>query len=202
MKRALRLFPFIVAALAYAPVALAEEAHGAEHGGVPWSFVLWHAVNLLIFVVFLFYVLRKPARDALRNRAVLVRRSIEEANQARDEAQARVVELESRLTHFREELDRMYSEVRAGAERERQLILEQAEREAVAIHASAERAIRDETARARRSLQEEAVNLAIQAAREILVRNARPEDQIRLSHDLIGAITEAKIEERGGAHGA
>jgi F-type H+-transporting ATPase subunit b len=203
MRRALLPSAFLVAVFLAIPVAFAEEgAHAAGHGGVPWSFVIWHAVNLVVLGGILIFLLRKPARDALRNRAVMVRRAIDEANKARDDANARVVELESKLSHFRDELDRMYSEVRAAAERERQLILEQAEREAEAVRGSAERAIRDETARARRSLQEEAVNLAIRAAEGILVRQARPEDQERLSGDLIRTIQEEKLEGQGGQHGA
>jgi F-type H+-transporting ATPase subunit b len=181
-----------------------SSALAGDHGGhaaelvIPWVSIGWHAVNLTLLVVVIFLLVRRPARDAIRNRALHVRRAIEEANKARDAARAQAQELEGRLADFQTQMDRMRQEVRADALKERQLILDQADRDAEAVLVSAERAIHDEAARARRGLQQEAAKLAIELADEILRKQVTPVDHARLSEDLLTAIRTRNPDSAGG----
>ena len=176
-----------VVAIALAPSAVwaSSDAHAVI---IPWKSIGFHAFNLGVLLIALVFFLRRPLSDALKNRSVEVRRAIEDAQGARDEAQRQIAELEDKLAHFADEVAKMRQEVKAEADNESRLFAERAEKEAAAIRISAERAIRDETRRARRVLQEETVRLAIQLAEETLRREVSPHDHRQLARDLLVAI--------------
>lgn len=175
-------------------LCFASGGEGGHEAGIPWLSLGFHALNLAILVGVIVWFGRRPISDALRNRSLEVKRAIEDAQKARDEAQARVRDLEGRMAHFQDEVERMRRETREEAERERETIIASADREAANLRISAERAIREETRRARRSLQEESVRIAVHLAEEILRQQVSPDDQRRLAAELLESVKKDQMD--------
>ncbi len=179
--------------------ASAEAGIGHEAFHVPWKDIGFHTFNLVLLLVLLFFLLRRPLADALANRAALIRRELQEARDAKEAAEKRLEDLEERLAGFEFQVDGLRREMTEQAEQEREAIVERARREAEAVRTAAERAIRDEVARARRGLQEEVVTLSVALARQLLERQVGEEDQERLVRDLLACMQHG--DDQGGRSG-
>lgn len=165
-------------------------AAGAEHAahGIPWDMVGLQAVNLLFFVVILGWIARKPLGDALKNRALAVSTSLEEASRLRAEANARAAEIDAKLQTLGKRVEEMKAAAAVEADAEAKRLDERAHADAVRIRETAERTLREETGRARNELRAEAARLAVQLARETLKRSVTPDDQERLAREFLAAV--------------
>jgi len=174
---------------------LVSEAFAGGGGDPPdLNAIAFHAINAFLLVALLTYLLRDKIRDALANRAVGVKRDIDESNQARKDAAQRFEELESRLDGFETELEQMKTDAVENAAKEHESILARAEEDAARIADSAERSIRDETERARQALRREVAELSVDLAREKLSAEVNTDDQKRLAGDFI-----ATVQNKNGA---
>ena len=198
-------FAVTLASLLALLLPVAALASGGEHGDGHESFpafaLAMHLVNLLILVGGIFWLARRPVSDALKNRSLHLRRAIEEAQQAREQAGERIEELEEKLSSFEFEVERIRKEMADQAERERAAIVESTQREAVSIRASAERAIREEAARARRSLQGDVVGLAVKLAEATIAGQVGQADHERLARELIAVLDPRDISEEEADYG-
>lgn len=188
--------------LPFSTVLASDHAGPAAHQlSVPWVSIAWHALNFSLLAIVIFLLVRRPAQDAIRNRALHVRHSIEEANRARDEARLQYEELAAKLADFQSQVDKMRSDVLAEAQQERAHILAQAAKEAKDVLENAERAIHEEGLRARRALQTEAVNLAVALAEDMLKKQASHQDHVRLSREVLLAIRQDGTPKAESYHG-
>lgn len=144
-----------------------------------------HAFNLLVLFGAIFVFARKPIGDMLVRRAQGIRGEIDEATRLRDEAEARHAEVSARLTELSAEIARMEEQGKAAAAHEEQQLIERAEAEAERIRASASRTIQDESARAVRALRAEAVDLAVELARQTLTNQVTDNDRKRLAQEFL-----------------
>ncbi|MCB9744685.1 MAG: hypothetical protein H6741_26870 [Alphaproteobacteria bacterium] len=167
-----------------------EEAHAdAGHGGsIPWNAIGLHTVNFVLLVGGLGLLLRPIIKDALNQRSASIREELEESNRLRREALNRFEDLESKLTRFQEELERMKADGAAAAEHEAAYIAERTERDIELLKESTARTIRSETEQARRALRREAVDLAVKIAEEQLRAQVGEADQVRLNTQLLSSI--------------
>jgi len=168
---------------------LISAAHAGGDGLPPdLNAIAFHAINFLLLVGLLTYLLRDKIRDALANRAAHVKREIDDSNQARKDAAQRFEELEARLDGFESELEKMKEDAVVEADKEHNSILARAEEDAARIAESAQRSIRDETDRARQALRHEVAQLSVDLAREKLSAEVTSEDQQRLAGDFIDTV--------------
>ena len=196
-----RIFILAVPALLVAGPAFAGGgAHGDAHG-IPWGPIGMHALNLVVLLGFLAFVLRNRIPDALKARRAGIAKAISDAAEERSAAQARFDDLVSRLSGFEEELAAMRRDAETEAARERQSILDQAEASARSIQESAARAIQNETARAQRSLRADAARLAVDVAAQQIQANITAEDEGRLTAEFLSAFTTDAAAGAGVDHG-
>lgn len=149
----------------------------------------FHALHLFLLILLLVVVGRRPVGDALKNRALGVRKQLVDAARERDEARQRNEELVARLGHFERELEQMRTEAAADAKRDAQRLVERAEAEAIRIQQSAERSISDEVRRAKASIRNEAVELAVKLAESTLTQQVQADDQRRLARQFLDTLT-------------
>lgn len=138
------------------------------------------AINLLIFLFLLYYLLRKPAREFFSRRLAEVRATLERAAKERETAEAKMAELDARLGRLDEEL----AEIRAQAEREAANEQARIEREAAAeaerLRMLTAREIESAKQSALVELREFAAAQAVSLAETIIRRELSPEDDRRL----------------------
>lgn len=195
-----------------------DDAHGDDHGdhyyysgdedhdGVPnWRdatngsepnghYVLtglgFHAFNLLLLFALFYFVARGPINDALRGRALGIRKELTDSAKERDEARERHDEVVARLGKLEEEIGQMHDNAKTHAEAEKAKLIERAKAEAVRVGEAAERNIRDEVARARNQLRKDAVALAVELAEESLKAQVNSDDQQRLARAFLDTLNQ------------
>ena len=174
--------------IATAAAEAGAHTEGAAHTGMDWDLVGMQATNFFIFLIILYFAVRRPIRDALGNRANAVRRDLDESARVKDEAERRYHEIEGKLAGLDRRIEDLKAESAREAEMEAARIRERAELDAVRIRETAERTVREEAIRARHEIRKEVVEQAAALAREIVKANVNPGDQLRLHAEFLGAL--------------
>ncbi len=172
--------------LAFASTAWA--AAGADHqvdSGVLLKDFLYRCLNFAVVVGILVYFVRKPMLKGLAGRREDLAAALRDAQQAREEAEAKYAEYEKKLADATAEIDEIQKSIRAEGELERDRILAQAREMADKIGRDSEKAADQEVEKAIRSLRMEAASLSIEIARELLRKNFSGDDQKRLVEEYV-----------------
>jgi F-type H+-transporting ATPase subunit b len=168
--------------------AAAQEAGG--HAAIPWWEIFKQAVNFSILVGVLVYFLRKPVSAFLKERAQLLRDSIDEAARARSSAAEKLLSIDVRMSKLSEEITEMNRKMEAEAAEEKQRLHETAQAEIERLRAQVQFAADQEVKKAKAELRREAAELSAHAAEEILSKTITPEDQERMVRENIDRIRE------------
>ncbi len=141
---------------------------------------IWTIVTFLLLLVAFTYLAWRPLKATLQAREDSIRKSLDDARQAREELQRLRSESAKMLADARAEADTILSRTREDASRFRDELKEKAQAEAAAIVKNAEKRIEMETSRALQQIRAEAVDFSVAIASKILQRNVSPEDNARL----------------------
>jgi F-type H+-transporting ATPase subunit b len=153
-----------------------EEEH---HEANPMEFV-GKVVNFLVLVGGLGYLLYKPAKKFLEERALAIDRSLKEAKDSRSEAERTLEESRKRLTELSREISQMDEDAFAIGKREKDHIIIQAQEDAARIKEQAQLEI-DMLSRAGvKELKEFVVTLAAAQALERIQKKMTNYDHARL----------------------
>ncbi len=181
--------------------ALAEE--GGEHAASGWASPVWHVpmivwqiVNIAIVVGLLVYLLRRPAPTFFNTRAKEIEDLLEKAMREKEEANARLKEVESKMAHLSDEVAEIERSSKEAAEAERQRVLEEAEAAKERIRSDAAEEMERRLKEARRDLRAYAADLAVKMAKEILADNIAESDESRLQERFMSSM-EDEGHERG-----
>lgn len=180
------------ALLLLALTAVAASASGGGHadsGAVTKDFI-WRCLNFAVMAGLLGYFLIKPFRNALSGRRDGIEKALADAQAAREEAEAKFAEYDSKLTRAAAEIEEMRASLRREGELERDRVLANAREMAEKIKAEAGKAAENEVARARTELRREASRLAIAMAEELLKKNVSAADQQRLVDEYMSKVGE------------
>ena len=150
--------------------------------------LVYPTLNLLLLLVVLTAVFRKPIRGYFSDRRVRIQGEIEEAARLRKEAEDRYVTWQKRMIELDAELERIRSTARQRAEAERDRIIAAARAAAARIHRDAGVAVEHELRRAREQLREDAANLAVELAGDLLREQLDDADRERLLDEFIDTI--------------
>jgi F-type H+-transporting ATPase subunit b len=141
---------------------------------------IWTILTFLVLLAALAKFAWGPLLRALESRQEAIRKSLDDAQQARQELE-RVQQESSRIVRqARIEAESIISGSRSDAERLREEIKANARTEAAAIVKNAERQIQLETTRALQQIRHEAADLSVMIASKIIQRNLSREDNERL----------------------
>ncbi len=141
---------------------------------------IWTIV-IFLALVFLFNRLAwKPLKATLQAREDSIRKSLDDARQAREELQRLNAESARILADARVEADSILARTREDANRFRDEMRQKAQAEGANIVKNAERQIELETGRALQQIRAEAVDFSVAIASKILQRNVLKEDNARL----------------------
>jgi F0F1-type ATP synthase membrane subunit b/b' len=156
---------------------------------------VWKFVNLFVFIACGFYLHRRfgqPIREALRSRSEGIRRELERARDERDQALAKLAEVESRFADLDAEVARINEAAKLEAEAEKQRMNSATEAEVAKIREHAKREIESAGKAARHELRRFAAQESVRLAEEILEREIGPDDDARL--------TSLNVQELGRTH--
>ena len=156
--------------------------------------------GLFIWTILTFLVLRwllakfawRPLLQALESRQDLIRKSLDDAQEARRELERLHVESAQILKEARVQADSIITQTRSDGERLREEMRQKARTEADTIVRNAERQIQLETARALQQIRHEAADLSVMIASKLIQRNLSKEDNERLIEDALNQVEARK----------
>ena len=153
---------------------------------------IWTIVTFLVLLTLLAKFAWGPLLRALEVRQEAIRKSLDDAQQAKQELERVQQESAQIVRRARVDAESIVSNSRSDAERLREEIKQQARTEASAILKNAERQIQLETGRALRQIRHEAADLSVMIASKIIQRNLSKEDNERLIDEAL-----SQVEGRG-----
>jgi F-type H+-transporting ATPase subunit b len=141
---------------------------------------IWTIVTFLVLLGLLAKFAWRPLLEALETRQNAIRKSLDDAQQAKQDLERLHVESANILNRARVEADAIITQSRSDGDRLREEIRAKARAEADHIVKNAERQIQLETSRALEQIRREAVDLSVMIASKIIQRNLTKEDNERL----------------------
>jgi F-type H+-transporting ATPase subunit b len=141
---------------------------------------IWTIITFLVLMTILTKFAWGPLLKALDARQETIRKSLDDALQARKDLERLQQESAQIIREARVEAESIVSQSRADAARLREEMRQNARSEADTIVKSAEQQIQLETARALQQIRHEAVDLSVMIASKIIQRNISKEDNERL----------------------
>ena len=141
---------------------------------------IWTIVTFLVLLALLAKFAWRPLLEALEKRQEAIRKSLDDARQAKVELERLHQQSEQIIREARAEADSVITKSRADAERLREEMRQKARAEADGIVRNAERQIQLETSRALQQIRHEAADLSVMIASKIIQRNLTKEDNERL----------------------
>ncbi len=141
---------------------------------------IWTILTFLVLLGLLAKFAWRPLLQALDTRQESIRKSLDDARQAKQDLERLHQESAQIIRQARVEADGIITRSRADAERLREEMKQKARAEADTIVKSAERQIQLETTRALQQIRTEAVDLSVMIASKIIQRNLSKEDNERL----------------------
>jgi len=140
----------------------------------------WKFLNLFVFVGVMINVLKRPLTDAFRFRREGIRRELLRAQAERDQALAKLAEVQSRLARLDSEVAGIQELARSEAQAERERIARETELEMVKLREQAQREIASAGKVVRHDLRVFAGQQSVKLAEEVIRREIRSEDDMRL----------------------
>jgi F-type H+-transporting ATPase subunit b len=141
---------------------------------------IWTILTFLVLVGLLAKFAWRPLLEALDSRQEAIRKSLDDAQLAKQELERLHQESAAIIAGARSEADAIIAKSRLDAERLREEMKQKAKIEADGIVKNAERQIQLETGRALQQIRQEAVDLSVMIASKLIQRNLTKEDNEQL----------------------
>ena len=193
-KKYSSLFSLLIfgAALLSAEWVLAADA-GAHAKAFSFTEELFKLVNTLIVVGILYKVAFNPIKNFLKDRREGIRKALEEARAAREEAEKQLAEQRSKVADLEAELMRVRDQGKKERAAMRERLEKEQENQAQRLLEQTRTTIELEASKARAELQSHAASLALNLAEEMLKKELGEADQERFVENYL-----ANIEDRNG----
>jgi len=184
MRRTLGFVALAVLVLA-SPV-LAAESGGHEGGLINLDkSLLIQAVNFAVLLFILWKLLYKPLVAKMDERTQAIKKSLEEAQAARAEAERQRQQHAAQIQASLAEAQQIRATAMKEAGEEQRRLLEAARAEAARLVESAKAEMDQDIRRARQQLRQEVGDLAVQIAERLIKKSLRDEDHRRIIQEAL-----------------
>lgn len=147
-----------------------------EHAGSP----TWKIINFIILAAGVYLVWTKAIKGLLEKRGEDIKKALDEARLAKEEADKKADEYRQKLNILDKRVSEIHEELRLEGEAEKKRMIAEAETASVRVKEQAKLAAEQEIKKARLELRKEVAELAVGMAQEILKKELSPADQERL----------------------
>lgn len=165
---------------------LAFAIFSSEAASAWWNYPgleLWKFVNLAVFIAGAIYLHRRfgrPLSEALRARGEAIKRELQQARSEKEEALAKLAEVESKIKRMDSEVSSIREQARLEAEAERERIKVATEAEMAKWRQQAQREVENAGKAAVQELRAFAATQSVRLAEKSIRRDIRSEDDARL----------------------
>jgi F-type H+-transporting ATPase subunit b len=151
---------------------------------------IWTIVTFLVLLALLAKFAWRPLLQALESRQEAIRKSLDDAQEAKKELERLQHESVQIIRQARVEAESIIVQSRTAAGQLREELKQKAKIEADGILKNAERQIQLETTRALQQIRHEAVDLSVMIASKLLKRNLTKEDNEKLIDEALQQVEE------------
>jgi F-type H+-transporting ATPase subunit b len=185
MRVILALCAFLLGVLPSA--ALAAEGHSAGFINFDKGLII-QAVNFLLLMFLLTKLLYKPLVAKMEERTQAIKKSLDEAQAARAEAQRERQEHAAKIQAAHAEAQAIRSAALKEAAEEQRRLIQSAREEADRLVVAAKEELAQDVRRAKQDLRQEVSDLAIQVAERLMRKSLRDGDHRRIVDDAISQL--------------
>ena len=153
---------------------------------------IWTIVTFLVLLALLAKFAWRPLLEALESRQERIRKSLEDADRARQELERLQQESAKIMQQARIEAEAIVTQTRTDAERLREELKQRAKEEADNILRNAQQQIQLQTRQAIQQIRHEVADIAVLLASKLLERHLAKEDNARLIDDTLKQIEMSK----------
>ena len=146
---------------------------------------IWTIVTFLVLVTILARFAWRPLLEALDKRQAQIRKSLDDAVQAKQDLERLNLEAAQIMSKARVDAEAVVARSQTDADRLREEMKQKAKADADVIVKSAQRQIQLETNRALQQIRLEAVDLSVMIASKLIQRNLTKEDNEKLIDDAL-----------------
>jgi F-type H+-transporting ATPase subunit b len=146
---------------------------------------IWTILTFLVLLTLLAKFAWGPLLKALESRQETIRKSLDDAQKAKEELERLQQESAQIVRQARVEADAIISQSRTDAAQLRAEMRAKAKEDADGIIKNAERQIQLETTRAIQQIRHEAIDLSVEIASKIIQRNLSKEDNEKLIEEAL-----------------
>lgn len=167
----------------------AAEAHSGHHvpTEIPKS-VPFQALNFFLFIALLVFLLRKAVKAFFATRHDQLMKAVREARKAQELAEQKHKEYQEKLRTLEKTANSSLEDTRREAEEYRARMIKEAKQIAANIEEEARKTADYEIARAKVQLREQAINEALEVARQAISKSIAESDQQRLQNEFVEKI--------------
>lgn len=159
-------------------------------GIVPWNFVAT-ICNLFIQVYLIKRFLFKPVNEILEKRRAQADAEIQDAVQAKEEAQAMKTEYEKNMQEAKNKANEIVKTAQKTAAVQSEEMLREASNQVAAMKEKAEKDIAQEKSKAVNEIKGEIGGMAVEIAGKVIERELNEEDHTKLINDFIENVGDA-----------
>ena len=150
----------------------------SELSNLHWGDILLHIANMIILFVIVRFLIYKPVRKFMRARGERIAAALDEAKQARGEAEDLRAQCEQKVAEAEEEARSRALEITGAANESARAMAENAKTEGRAIVERAQAAAQAEHDKAMEGLRGDVIDLATEIAAQILRENFSTQDTL------------------------
>lgn len=146
---------------------------------------IWTIATFLVLLTLLAKFAWKPLLQALEHRQEMIRKSLDDAEQAKKELEQVQQESAKIVAQARTDADTIITNTRADGAKLQEDLRQKAQTEAASIVANAERQIQQERDLALSQIRQEAVDVSLMIASKLIKRNLSQEDNEALIEEAL-----------------
>lgn len=178
-------------------IVLALTNASAGHGEDPfnWMFVLKHAINLVLLVGLLVYLIKNPFLSFLKKRKENITSEIDQAKKAIEEAKQKHAEYSAKFQNLENEINSLKENIKKQGRIEKDELVKQAHNSCELIKSEVKDTVELETLRARQELQSEVVNSSVELAEKLIKESMKSDHTSSAVDDLVKIIEEGKWQQ-------
>ncbi len=152
---------------------------------------LWRVLNIAVLMWIVIKFAGKPVREFFANRSETLRKGVQEAQEAKAEAERIFTEYQAKLDGLEGELKAMETKASLEAEREQERMRQETETLVAKLKQQARQMADQEVATAQRSLRNEAAKLAVEVAERLVKENVSDSDRQRMVENYLEKVVGA-----------
>lgn len=188
------MFVFIAAlffCLAAPALSSSEGGHGDAQEPKGWVATdTYRMMNFAVLAIALFFLLRKPLKQALNSRITGIQKQLDELEEKKKVAEAKLAEYDERLASLDKEAEDIVAEYVRQGEEAKVRILKEAEAASEKLESQAKRNIQSEFKQAKETLYRDMLEKALLKAEGLIKDKITGDDQESLVDDYLKKVVE------------